>query len=195
MKKIPLFRCLALAAGITGALAAQPLTAQTVPSQTELEHNTPSGNYLAARTANLDRDAAAAAAYYTAALNADPKNTQLMELAFYAELASGHIERAVTLAERLLAVDHNNRNARLILGVHALKFKQYKEARAQFAQAGRDPITSLTVTLLSAWALTILTRLLGGCATPCKRYSAISPRGSWSPAARRWSLTWTKRER
>ncbi len=151
---MPFFRCLpvALAAGITGALAAQSLAAQTVPSQIELEHNTPSGNYLAARTANVDRDAAAAAAYYTAALNADPKNTELMELAFYAELASGNIERAVTLAERLLAIDHNNRNARLILGVHALKLKQYKEARAQFAQAGRDPITSLTVTLLSAWA-------------------------------------------
>jgi Flp pilus assembly protein TadD len=151
---MPLFRCLsaALAAGLMGPLAVQTLAAQTVPSQIELEQNTPSGNYLAARTANVDRDASVAAAYYTAALNADPKNAELMELAFYAELASGNIERAVTLAERLLAIDHNNRNARLILGVHALKLKQYKEARAQFAQAGRDPITNLTVTLLSAWA-------------------------------------------
>jgi len=151
---MPLFRCLAvaLAAGLTGGLSAQSLAAQTVPGQIELEHNTPSGNYLAARTANVDRDAAAAAAYYTAALNADPKNTELMELAFYAELASGNIERTVVLAERLLALDRNNRNARLILGVHALKLKQYKEARAQFAQAGRDPVTNLTATLLSAWA-------------------------------------------
>jgi tetratricopeptide (TPR) repeat protein len=150
----PLSRCLAvaLAAGLAGALSTQPLAAQAVPGQIELEHNTPSGNYLAARTANVDRDAAAAAAYYTAALNADPKNTELMELAFYAELASGNIERTVVLAERLLALDRNNRNARLILGVHALKLKQYKEARAQFAQVGRDPITSLTATLLSAWA-------------------------------------------
>ncbi len=79
---MPLLRCLslALAAGLTSALAVQPLAAQSlpapaVPSQIELEQNTPSGNYLAARTANVDRDAAAAAAYYTAALNADPKNT------------------------------------------------------------------------------------------------------------------------
>ena len=155
MKTLPLFRCLsvALAAGLagTGSLAAQSLP-QSVPTQFELEQNTPSGNYLAARTANVDRDAATAAAYYTAALNADPKNTDLMELAFYAELAGGNIERAVTLAERLLAIDHNNKNARLILGVHALKLKQYKEARAQFAQAGRDPITNLTVTLLAAYA-------------------------------------------
>jgi Flp pilus assembly protein TadD len=154
VKKMPFSRCLpvALAAGFMSALAVSSLAAEAVPSQTELERNTPSGNYLAARTANVDRDADAAAAYYTAALNADPKNPELMEFAFYAELASGNIERAVTLAERLLAVDHTNRNARLILGVHALKLKQYKEARAQLSQAGRDPITSLTATLLSAWA-------------------------------------------
>ena len=36
--------------------------------------------------------------------------------------------------------------------MHALKLKQYKEARAQFAQAGRDAITNLTATLLSAWS-------------------------------------------
>jgi len=34
-----------------------------------------SGNYLAARHASTQRDAAAAAAYYRAALRADPKNS------------------------------------------------------------------------------------------------------------------------
>ena len=67
-------------------------------------------------------------------------------------LADGDIDEAVKLAERLLAIDKNNRNARLILGVRALKQKQYPAARAQFAQAGRDPITDLTATLLSAWS-------------------------------------------
>jgi tetratricopeptide (TPR) repeat protein len=154
-----LFRCLTavLAAGISGALAVQALAAQAgattvVPSMLDLAHNTPSGNYLAARTANVDRDAAVAAAYYMAALKADPKNAELLELAFYAHLAGGDVEEAVKLADRLLAIDANNRNARLILGVHALKLKQYAAARAQFAKAGRDPITNLTATLLSAWS-------------------------------------------
>src|SRR5215467_15047779 len=146
----------ALAAGAWGALAVQSLAASagaaTVPSPLDLAHNTPSGNYLAARTANVDRDAATAAAYYTAALKADPKNAELLELAFYAHLAGGEVDEAVKLAERLLAIDKTNRNARLILGVHALKNKNYVAARNQFAQANRDPIANLTATLLSAWS-------------------------------------------
>src|SRR5258708_24702305 len=73
-------------------------------------------------------------------------------MGFYAVLAGGEIDEAVKLAERLIAIDKNNRNARLILGVRALKQKQYPAARAQFALAGRDPITNLTATLLSAWS-------------------------------------------
>jgi tetratricopeptide (TPR) repeat protein len=153
-----LFRCLTavLAAGAWGTLAVQSIAAQAnatgaAPSQFDLAHNTPSGNYLAARTANVDRDAATAAAYYTAALKADPKNPELLELSFYAHLAGGDVDEAVKLAERLLTIDKTNKNARLILGVHALKNKQYAAARSQFAQAGRDPITNLTATLLSAW--------------------------------------------
>jgi tetratricopeptide (TPR) repeat protein len=159
VKKIAFFRGLTavLAAGAWGSLAVQTLAAQAaatsaVPSQLDLAHNTPSGNYLAGRTANVDRDAAAAAAYYTAALEADPKNAELLELAFYAHLAGGDVDRAVKLAERLLAIDKTNRNARLILGVHALKNKQYAAARTQLGQAGRDPIATLTATLLSAWS-------------------------------------------
>jgi len=150
-----LFHCLTalLAAGISGALAVQSPAAQTnPPSALDLSRASPSGNYLAARSANVDRDAATASAYYNAALKADPKNPELLELAFYAVLAGGEIDDAVKLAERLIAIDKNNRNARLILGVRALKQKQYQAARTQFALVGRDPITNLTATLLSAWS-------------------------------------------
>jgi len=141
-----------LAVAVSSACA-QSLAAQTaVPNQLDLQRNSPSGNYLAARFANVDRDAAMAAAYYRAALKNDPKNPDLLELSFYSELAGGDLEEAVKLADRLLAADRTNRVARLILGVHAIKMKQYKEARTQLAQAGRDPIANLTATLLSAWA-------------------------------------------
>src|SRR5262249_18918522 len=146
-----------LAAGTWGTLAVQSLAAQanattTIPSPLDLAHNTPSGNYLAARTANVDRDAATAAAYYTAALKADPKNAELLELAFYAHLASGDVDEAVKLAERLLALDKTKRNARLILRGHARKLKQQPPAPSHPAQAARDPIANLTATLLSAWS-------------------------------------------
>jgi hypothetical protein len=52
----------------------------------------PSGNYLAARHASTQRDAAAAAAYYRAALRADPKNSELLDRAFVSVLADGDIE-------------------------------------------------------------------------------------------------------
>jgi len=158
VKTISLFRCLTalVAAGLPGTLAAQSLAVQTnptaPPTSQELSRISPSGNYLAGRAANVERDATASAAYYKAALKADPKNPELLELAFYAELAGGEIDEAVKLAERLVQLDRTNRNARLILGVHAIKQRQYQAARTHLAQAGRDPITTLTSTLLLAWS-------------------------------------------
>ena len=128
------------------------LAAQT-PTVQELSRVSPAGNYLAARHASTERDSAAAAAYYRAALRHDPKNGELLERAFFSVLAEGDVEEAVKLAERILQVDKNNRSARLVLGVRALKQKQYQVARQQFAQSIRGPITDLTATLLSAWSL------------------------------------------
>jgi tetratricopeptide (TPR) repeat protein len=115
-------------------------------------HITPAGNYLAAREANIERDADAASLYYRAALRTDPKNPELLELAFYSVLADGDVDEAARLADRLIQLDRNNRNAHLVLGVKALKAKNYKEARAQFGQAARGPVTDLTATLLGAWS-------------------------------------------
>src|SRR5262249_55759775 len=48
--------------------------------------------------------------------------------------------------------DRNDRIARLVLGVRALKQKQYTLARQDFAQSIRGPVTDLTAALLTAWA-------------------------------------------
>ncbi len=57
------------------------------------------------------------------------------------------------LADRLIQLDRTDRIARLVIGVRALKQKQYAVARQNFAQSVRGPVTDLTATLLSAWAL------------------------------------------
>jgi Flp pilus assembly protein TadD len=138
-----------LAAGTFGC----PIVSQAqAPTPQELSRVTPSGNYLAGRQANILRDSASAAAYYRAALKSDPRNPELLEIAFYSELAQGDIEEAVKLADRLLAADKNNRNARLVLGARAIKLKQYPVARTQLAQAAKGPITDLIASLMSAWA-------------------------------------------
>src|SRR5467141_3654870 len=118
-----------------------------------LSRASPAGSYRAARHAGGERDAAAAAAYYRAALRGDPRNNELLGRTFLAVLANGEIEEGVKLAERVLQVDKNDRIARLVLGVRALKQKQYPAARRELAQSIRGPITDLAATLLSAWTM------------------------------------------
>jgi tetratricopeptide (TPR) repeat protein len=133
--------------GLPSALAAQPPTPQ------EIMHATTAGSYLAARHAGTERDSATAAAYYLNVLKADPRNADLLGRTFLSVLTDGDIEEAGKLADRLIQVDRTDRIARLVVGVRALKQKQYALARQSFAQSVRGPVTDLTATLLTAWAL------------------------------------------
>ena len=72
---------------------------------------------------------------------------------FLSVLGDGDIDEAGKLAERLVQIDRNDRIARLVIGVRALKQKQYGVARQNFTQSVRGPVTDLTATLLAAWAL------------------------------------------
>jgi tetratricopeptide (TPR) repeat protein len=114
-------------------------------------HVSASGSFLAAQHASRERDAAAAANFYRSALRNDPKNNELLDRTFLSVLLNGDVEEAVRLADRVLAVDKDDRIARLVLGVRAIKQKQYQVARQQFAQSVRGPITDLAAVLLSAW--------------------------------------------
>ncbi len=111
------------------------------------------GSYLAARHAGAERDAASAAAYYLDVLKLDPHNPDLLSRTFLSVLTDGDVDDASKLAERLLAIDHSDRIARLVIGIRELKLRHYGPARQNFAQSVRGPVTDLTATLLSAWAL------------------------------------------
>src|SRR5260370_1001573 len=115
-----------------------------------LSRPSPAGSYLGARHAGGERDAAAAAAYYRAALRGDPRNNELLGRTFLAVLANGEIEEGGKLAERVLQVDKNDRIARLVLRVRAIKQKQYPVAPRALAPSIPGPITDLAPTLLSA---------------------------------------------
>ena len=153
MTSTSLYRCLvgtAFAAFLTGLPAA--LSAQ-IPSAQDLAGVTASGSYLAARHAGQQRDAGAAAAYYRAALKNDPKNGELLDRAFLSLLVDGDLDEAVKFADRVVQVDKDDRVARLVLGVHAVKLKQYANARRDLAKSVRGPITDLAATLVTAWSL------------------------------------------
>ena len=132
---------------LPSALAAQ------APTPQDLSHSTASGSYLAARHAGVERDSSTAAAYYLNVLKADPRNADLLSRSFLSVLTDGEIDEAGRLADRLIQLDRTDRIARLVIGVRALKQKQYTIARQNFAQSVRGPVTDLTATLLSAWAL------------------------------------------
>ena len=127
-----------------------PLAAQS-QLPTTYSRTSVSGSFLAARHASVERDAAAAATHYRSALRGDPRNGELLSRAFLAVLANGEVEEAVRLAERVVQADKNDRIARLVLGVRAIKQKQYPAARQQLAQTLRAPVADLAGTLLSAW--------------------------------------------
>jgi tetratricopeptide (TPR) repeat protein len=114
-------------------------------------HLTTAGSFLAAQHASHDHDAAAAAAFYRSALRADPGNNELLDRTFLSVLLNGDVEEATRLAERVLRVDKEDRIARLVLGVRAIKQKQYQAARQQLMQSVRGPITDLAAVLLTAW--------------------------------------------
>jgi tetratricopeptide (TPR) repeat protein len=149
--KILSLRAVTMIAATIGWTFPQALAAQS-PTPRDTSRITPSGNYLAARQANLERDADAASVYYRAALRTDQRNPELLELAFYSVLADGDIDEAARLADRMIQLDRNNRNAHLVLGVKALKTRNFKEARQQFGLAARGPVTDLTATLLAGWS-------------------------------------------
>ncbi len=153
-----LYRCV-IGTALGALLAAAPIKlAAQAPSVADAAGTNPSGmtasgSYLAARHAGQDRDAAAAAAYYRSALKHDPKNGELLDRAFLSLLVDGNVDEAVKFAERIAQSDKNDRVAQLVLGVAALKRKQYAAARRDLVQSIRGPITDLTATLLSAWSM------------------------------------------
>src|SRR6201746_872709 len=122
------------------------------PPSRDLKSLSSTGSYLAARHASVERDANSAATFYRSALRIDPKNNELLDRAFISSLADGDLEEAVKLADRILAIDKNNRVARLVVGARDLKQKKYAAAQININQSVRGPITDLVATLLSGWA-------------------------------------------
>ncbi|HLX97175.1 MAG TPA: tetratricopeptide repeat protein [Roseiarcus sp.] len=110
------------------------------------------GNYLSALIASADRDTDAAEVYYRAALQADPRNPDLLERAFAAALSNGDEASASSLGEKLLQRDPNNNLARLALAVHDIGQGQFAAARAHLGAADAMRARDLTTALLVAWS-------------------------------------------
>jgi tetratricopeptide (TPR) repeat protein len=147
----PGWRLRLLASLALGALASAAIAAPT-GGQRRLEALGASGNFVAGVVANTSRDLGAAAEYFSQALRSDPRNTELLDQAFVANLVDGRLNDAFRLAERLVQRDKGNSLGHVALGVRALKTKEFAKARAAFDRAGGDERrTDITTSLLRAW--------------------------------------------
>lgn len=74
-----------------------------------------SGSYLAARSAMISSDYAEAAQYYSQALARDPSNPSILENAVNAYIGLGDLDRAASIAKRLVDLDAGGQIAGLVL--------------------------------------------------------------------------------
>jgi tetratricopeptide (TPR) repeat protein len=141
---------LSLVLALPAAAAAQggtPRSSESLEPADTLE-----GNYLAAIVAGASRDLGAASVYLREAVKEDPQNNHLLERAFVAFLADGSMQDAFRAADRLIRVDPSNGLAQLVVGVRAIKQKNYRTARNHLQRGGRGRAADITATLLSAWS-------------------------------------------
>jgi tetratricopeptide (TPR) repeat protein len=110
------------------------------------------GNYLAARYAGTLRDMDAAADYYAQALAEDPGNPVIVERAFLLSVTSGDIAMGLSLAGQIIERDPDNRTARLVRSLSALKSEKYDLAIEEIEAAAPGPFTALVGTLVKSWA-------------------------------------------
>ena len=114
--------------------------------------DTPFGNYLAGRYAGAERDLDAASSFLGKAMEQDPGNSVLIERAFIVAISAGDMDEAAALAEKSLETGGEERLARLVLALSALKAGDYEDADRHIREATPGPFTALIGTLTRAWA-------------------------------------------
>ena len=139
---------------LVATLLAAPAFAKETPRLQRLEGlSESSGSFLAAMSAQGNRDLRAAAGFFRELLRTDPNNASLLERAFVSELGDGNLTEAFRHAESAIARSSTNPLAQATLGVRSIKLRQYQTARSHLAKAGgaRGRNADLTVALLTAW--------------------------------------------
>jgi tetratricopeptide (TPR) repeat protein len=121
-------------------------------SAEELEPSGLAGTYLAARTADVDKDIPSAAAFYRAALQSDPDSLFLLERALILTAASGDVEQALGFAGQLVEKAPTSHVSRLVMAVDQIRAGKFSEAVATLEDSGGGVLADLTGALLVAWA-------------------------------------------
>ncbi len=111
-----------------------------------------SGAFLAARTADVDRDYANAIALYKKALELEPDNTEIRERLMVASFLSGDFDGGVKIAEQLKSDVAVERITIVTRGLDALRRGDYAGAGKLFKYEGPNDLDRLMNSLLLAWS-------------------------------------------
>ena len=146
----PILRAMSLAAIALPVLLGAPLFA--APSPENSWQGSLSGAYLAARTADVEKDVGNAARFYRDSLKIDPDNLYLLERTVVLSAAAGDMKEAVAFARQLREAAPDNHVARLVTGVEQIRAGRNTEAIESMDQTGAGVLGDLTGGLLTAWA-------------------------------------------
>jgi tetratricopeptide (TPR) repeat protein len=126
-------------------------TAQPVGEAAAADDGTAYGAYLAGLYANSQRDLSAAARYMSRALAADPNNPRLLHNTFMLVAGEGQMDRARSLAQRVLQINPGHGPARVLLAVEALRDAEFASAARQLDELPAQGLAALVRPLLAAW--------------------------------------------
>lgn len=143
MSRIRFFSLTALiAAGVSGCVSA--------PEETSLV-----GDYLTGRIAARSNDIGAAADAFRGAEQEGLEADEVLRGAFFFNVASGDIDAAADLAQRILDNDDPDDDdlARLALAAHYLKIEDYAAAREALSANAQVEYFSAAMIILDAWAI------------------------------------------
>lgn len=114
--------------------------------------NTFAGAFLAARTADVDRDYETAADLYRIALQFEPENREVKQRLMITLLIGGKFDEGVRVAEELKSDRAVERITTIVRAVEAIRKREYRTAQKLLNYEGPNDLDRLMSTLLSAWA-------------------------------------------
>lgn len=111
------------------------------------------GNYLAGRHAETERDLGAAADFLKAALEEAPEAPDLLRRTFVILVMEGRLKEATGLAETYIEAQPKSSIANLMLAVVDMRDGDFAGAVARLEKLPDTGLTGLTAPVLHAWAL------------------------------------------
>ncbi len=147
MSKIRIF------SGIVGSALLLATTSFAMAGTQATPGTSTTGNYLAGRHAESERDLSAAADYLKAALADAPDAPDLLRRTFVILTMEGRFDEAKVLAEKYVADKPESSVANLMLAVDDLKNARYRVAADRLKSLPDTGLTGLTAPVLHAWAL------------------------------------------